>query len=27
MRRVLLEYARARLAEKRGGGAARVELF
>lgn len=27
MRRVLLEHARARLAEKRGGGAARVELF
>lgn len=27
MRRVLLEHARARLAEKRGGGAARVTLF
>lgn len=27
MRRVLLEHARARLAEKRGGGAGRVELF
>lgn len=27
MRRVLLEHARGRLAEKRGGGAARVELF
>ena len=27
MRRVLLEHARARLAEKRGGGADRVELF
>ena len=27
MRRVLLEHARARLADKRGGGAARVTLF
>lgn len=27
MRRVLLEHARAKLAEKRGGGAARVTLF
>lgn len=27
MRRVLAEHARARLAEKRGGGAERVELF
>ncbi len=27
MRRVLLEHARARLAERRGGGAARVTLF